>query len=158
MKRRVAQFLSRLRHQRGHGVHSPYVYKIVREVFMSRDKDSVIASPLYAQLIGMGVWSRDAREIESLRHHCGISRIDIDEQSGAEMVICSESLSNKTIDAITLSARSLGTMIVILSPHKGRLREEMCERVVARHGSTTILRRGYLVVFNNHLPKQHFVL
>jgi len=32
----------------------------------------------------------------------------------------------------------------------------LCRQIVAAHRSTTVDNRGYLLIFNNNLPKQHF--
>ncbi|MFI3282662.1 MAG: hypothetical protein SNG10_03945 [Rikenellaceae bacterium] len=154
---RFKRQLSRLRHRRGHGVHSPYIYNIVREVFMDRN-DHPISTPLYDTLIALGVKGRHSREIENLRHHCGLSTFGVDAVQGGDMVICSSTAHVDLVEEIVKDAMHSGTTVVILSPHAPHLREEMCERIIARHTSTTVNRRGYLIVFNNHLPKQHFIL
>lgn len=122
---------------------------------MGRGRQTAKGSTLYAKLLEMGMPRGTAAEIERLRHHCGFSRCGVDSVAGNDLVICSTAAD---IDKIAQQATTCGTTVVILSPHLDTAREEICERIIARHHSTTILRKRYLVIFNNHLPKQHFIL
>ncbi len=150
---RLRRALSRLRHKRGHGVHSPYVYSIYREVFMRRRNSAPLCAPLYQQLIDIGVDRRNAAEIENLRHHCGFSTFGVDTLDSVELVVCTEVSAE-----IVAQASQSGITVVILLPLLNAERKRMCEDIIECHTSTTILRKKYLVIFNNHLPKQHFTL
>ncbi len=154
---RFKRQISRLRHRRGHGVHSPYIYNIVREVFMRR---TFLAhqSPLYDLLLGLEVRKRYAREIESLRHHCGFSTFGVDTLEPLDMVIYTTNYDAQLMIQAIKNGANNGTTIVIMSPYATPQRGKICDEIIALHHSTTLNRRGYLVVFNNHLPKQHFVL
>ncbi len=154
---RLKRQITRLRHRRGHGVHSPYIYNIVREVFMRR-KSLCGQAPLYEALISLGVRSKRARELENLRHHCGFSTFGVDSMEPLDMVICTEGLAPEKIMRIAELATQSGTTVVVLSPHLNPVRGALCDTIVARHISTTVNRLGYLIIFNNHLPKQHFTL
>ncbi len=154
---RVKRQITRLRHRRGHGVHSPYIYNIVREVFMDR-KTVIGDSLLRDKLINLGVKPRYARELENLRHHCGLSTFKIDLCEMADMIICSTSKGHEFVTEVLNLAQKSGITVVILSPYQTIERGEMCSAIIDSHTSTTVNRRGYLIVFNNHLPKQHFTL
>ena len=70
---RVAELrnrLSRARYFRGHGVHSPFVYDIVREVFMH---DGLLPGDrtVYDSLTAAGVSRRRAGQLQNLAIHCG---------------------------------------------------------------------------------------
>ena len=62
--------LSRARYFRGHGVHSPFVYDIVRRVFM-RDDLLPGRRDLYEALLTAGVSRRRAVQLQNLMIHCG---------------------------------------------------------------------------------------
>ena len=114
---RVAELrnrLSRARYFRGHGVHSPFVYDIVREVFMH---DGLLPGDrtVYDSLTAAGVSRRRAGQLQNLAIHCGYKTFGLN-----------------------------------------RADAELCAQIVAQHRSTTVDNRGYLLIFNNHLPKQHF--
>ena len=68
--------LSRARYFRGHGVHSPFVYNIVREVFM-RGELLPGDRRLYRALRGAGVPERRAIQLQHVAIHCGLSLIPI---------------------------------------------------------------------------------
>ena len=70
--------LSRARYFRGHGVHSPFVYTIVREVFMRRELLPGDRA-LYGALLEAGVSRRRAVQLQNLAIHCGLSLIHISE-------------------------------------------------------------------------------
>ena len=65
----LPSYLSRARHFRGHGVHSPYVYDIVRKVFMQR-KLQPEGQTLHDALLALDVAKRRAVEIANLALHC----------------------------------------------------------------------------------------
>ena len=72
-------------------------------------------------------------------------------------------LKQKTLkDSFSLSgkggAASAHRTVVLIAPYAGRERQALCRQIIAAHRSTTVDNRGYLLVFNNHLPKQHFQL
>ena len=62
--------LVRMRHFRGHGVHSPFVYAIVRQVLMRRTLLGADTS-LRDALLRAGVGMRRATELQNLMTHCG---------------------------------------------------------------------------------------
>ncbi len=154
----------RLRHIRGHGIHSPYVYRLVREVFMCR---TVIAGADDRLLNEMSQWLMDRRmaiELHNLYLHCGYRSYLIDpapeamDGSKVDFVICTKSVSVNQIEQIyDRSLSSATTVVVELPPHDVE-REELTAQIVASHRSTTIDKRRYIIIFNNHLPKQHFQL
>ena len=57
--RRLGSRLARVRYFRGHGVHSPFVYDLVREVFMRRELLPG-GHALYDALLAAGVSRRRA--------------------------------------------------------------------------------------------------
>ena len=59
-----------VRHYRGHGVHSPFVYSLVRQVFMRRRVEGEDTA-LYTELILRNVSRRRATQLQNLYSHCG---------------------------------------------------------------------------------------
>ena len=109
--------LKRARYFRGHGVHSPFVYAIVRQVFMrSAPIDGDTA--LYTALKSRGISERRAVQLQNLMIHCGYTSFGID---------CADD-------------------------------DKACRAIIAKHRCTDIDNRGYLLLFNNYLPKQSFRL
>ncbi|WP_418991204.1 hypothetical protein [Alistipes sp.] len=156
---RVAELrnrLSRARHFRGHGVHSPFVYDIVRHVLMRSDLLPGDRS-LYRALLERGVAPRRAVQLQNLAIYCGLHTFGLD-RAGADLCILTRELPRReTLAAVRAAARS-GSTVAILAPCEGIVRQALCRQIVASHRSTTVDNRGYLLLFNNHLPKQHFKL
>ena len=67
---RLRSHLARARFFRGHGVHSPFVYAIVRQVFMKTELAEGDRS-LYAALRERDVNERRAVQLQNLFIHCG---------------------------------------------------------------------------------------
>lgn len=148
--------LSRARYFRGHGVHSPFVYDIVREVFMRRDLLPG-SRDLYESLLVAGVPHRRAVQLQNLAIHCGYTDCGLN-RAGAELCVVTADVPRSETLALVRGAAQGGHTVALLSPWSGRDRQALCAQIVAGHGSTTVDNRGYLLVFNNHLPKQHFKL
>ena len=148
--------LSRARYFRGHGVHSPFVYAIVREVFMRRELLPGDRG-LYGALLAAGVPHRRAVQLQNLAIHCGYATFGMN-YADADLCIATRDLPRAESLALARVAAEGGHTVALLSPYDGRDRQALCAQIVAEHRSTTVDNRGYLLVFNNHLPKQHFKL
>ena len=154
---RIAELHNRLvraRYFRGHGVHSPFVYNIVREVFM-RGELLPGDRRLYRALRGAGVPERRAIQLQNVAIHCGYGTFGLN-RADAEFCIATRGLSRAETLALVGDAAAAGNTVAVMSPYDGRERRAMCLQIVAAHRSTTVDNRGYLLVFNNNLPKQHF--
>lgn len=148
--------LSRVRYFRGHGVHSPFVYAIVREVFMRGDLlpgDRTV----YRALMQAGIPERRAVQLQNLAIHCGYATFGLNRADAAFCVLTRDLPRMRTL-ALVRTAAAKGHTVAVMSPCEGRERQAMCRQIVASHRSTTVDNRGYLLIFNNHLPKQHFEL
>lgn len=154
---RVAELrnrLSRARYFRGHGVHSPFVYDIVREVFM---RDGLLPGDrrLYEALTAAGISRRRAGQLQNLMIHCGYTTFGLN-RADADLCVVTRDLPRAETLALVRAASEAGHTVAVMSPYDGHVRQALCRQIVARHGSTTVDNRGYLLIFNNHLPKQHF--
>lgn len=149
--------VSRARYFRGHGVHSPFVYTVVRQVFM-RSKP-VAKDELYNSFIGAGIPRRRAVQLRNLAAHCSYQRVGIDcDCEQYDFVVLTANYPTEHLAEVAAQARSCGTTLAIMSPYAVRERVETCRCIVEAHRSTTVDNRGYLLIFNNYLPKQHFKL
>lgn len=55
-------------------------------------------------------------------------------------------------------AAAEGTTLCVMAPYAEATRTGVCRSLVGQHRSTSVDNRGYLLLFNNRLPKQHFKL
>lgn len=149
--------VARARYFRGHGVHSPFVYAIVRQVFM---KSALYAGPhpLYDALQTAEVPRRRAVQLQNLLTHCGYRSFAVDDLPEAcdLCIITPRSDEERTRQWIDRAARQ-HTSVAVMSPYENRRRREMCGELIRSHAGTTVDNRGYLLLFNDdNLPKQHF--
>ncbi len=149
--------LMRMRHFRGHGVHSPYVYALVREVFMKRRSTTACDPAFERALVEAGLSLRAARELQQIRRRCGCKTWGVDRE-GDGMTCLTRAADGELCRRVLAQARAAGHTVVIVRPYADRERVRFCDTVIAAHTSTSVDRGSYILLFNNHLPKQHFVL
>lgn len=150
--------VARARYFRGHGVHSPFVYAIVRQVFMKHELRDGDCS-LYDRLTTDGVSRRRAVQLQNLFIHCGYASWSIDLlPESCDLCLLTPELAPETTLEIVARAATQGTTLALTAPYEGDERTELCRKLIAFHPGTTIDNRAYLLIFNNRLPKQHFRL
>ncbi len=161
LKYRLSWF-KRKRFWRGHGVHSPFVYNMVRDAFMGKKLIDGKAE-LYDLLRSSNIATkRTAREIQNLYTYCkhrGHTIYDSQaDLSQTEMVIlrscCSESHIQQVAAALEGSEHKAA---VIISPHSSSSRHKMCMRICDKHQGVSIDKFNILIlVFDDHYLKQHY--
>lgn len=157
IKGRVAQVHNRIvraRYFRGHGVHSPFVYDLVRCVFMRRELLPGDRK-LFLALLAAGIPARRAMQLQNLATHCGYASFGLN-RADAALCILTRNLPRAEVLEIVHAAAQTGHDVVVMSPYDNRERQGLCYQLVAEHNSTTVDNRAYLLILNNHLPKQHF--
>ena len=153
----LPSYLRRARHFRGHGVHSPYVYNIVRQVFMQR-KLQCADHALYTLLLDKGISVRRAIQLTNLATHCNYASWSIDALEHSDILFASLDISHDELMGYADYAREHGITLCIMNPYYNAQRWERCSTIIENHPCTTVDNRAYLLVFNNHLPKQRFRL
>lgn len=142
-------FFRRIRHYRGHGVHSPFVYSLVRNVFMKR-KPHDGTGDIYNKLTAGGVRRRYATELQNLHSYCTYRTLTTYGMPDAG----TEELGSMATEA----GRSGGTLIV-LSPGRTKERKRFCSELALSKKCLSIYRKGYILFFfDDKLPRQHFNL
>lgn len=159
--RNLGSNIKRARYFRGHGVHSPFVYAIVRQVFMcstflGERRD------FYDALIALGSPKRRARELQNLMEHCHYDSFDIDSATDRfeqyDIIVATIDIEASQLNNMAKAASQAGKTLCIMKPSFDGERDRACKKIVAEHCCTSIDNRGYLLLFNNHLPKQKFRL
>ena len=153
----LPSYLSRARYFRGHGVHSPYIYDIVRKVFM-QGKLYTPTNELYPALMAKGVAKRRSVQLANLAEHCGYNSWSIDKMEESQMIVTTLDTAAAELARYAEYAREKGATLCIINPYNNRERWEACLGIIDAHPSTTVDNRAYLLIFNNHLPKQRFRL
>ena len=159
--RNLGSNIKRARYFRGHGVHSPFVYAIVRQVFM-RSTFIDERRDLYDALIAIGAPARRARELQNLMAHCTYSKFGIDsatEDFGQyDIIVATIDIEASQLSNMAQAATQTGKTLCIMRPSLDGERDKACKLIVEQHRCTSVDNRGYLLLFNNHLPKQKFRL
>ncbi len=115
-------------------------------------------SELYAALIELGCKSKQARELQNLYMHCGYNSFSIDKYCSCDIVICSSNCTMESTLRCIEMAKDEGKSVIVLRNNRDSVRDAIEQSVVKQHCSTSVDKSGYLLIFNNHLPKQHFIL
>lgn len=159
--RRLRDRISRARHFRGHGVHSPFVYSIVRNVFM-RSKfitdDNYYTQVVYGALLEQQIPRKRALQLANLCAHCGYREISYGCPRAADMIIVPRSVEPSQFAEYVGVAQECGATLAVMFPYLNREREAACREIADSHKGTTVDNRGYLLIFNNGLPRQKFKL
>ena len=148
--------LTRLRYFRGHGVHSPFVYAIVRQVFMRSSLDPKNEA-LYRRLREERVPHKGAVRLANLCAYCGCRQLSFAADGGGDCLIVPRNTAPTAFAAYVQAARNANGMLVILQPYLNRERAQACRTIAASHEGTSVDKFGFLLLFHNEkLPKQHY--
>ena len=153
----IGDRLPRAKHYRGYGVHSPFVYALVRKVFMCRALFEGSGSELYDALRKEGLSTKSARQLHNLIPHVEAKSYSINSVDG-EVAILLENYPTEQLREAYDEAKKGGKTLVICQPYANRERQSCVKMLMDNHTSTTVDNRAYILFFNNYLPKQHYRL
>ncbi|MBO7219670.1 MAG: hypothetical protein J6V21_00610 [Alistipes sp.] len=149
--------LSRIKHRKGHGVHSPFVYSLVRKVFMRKDLFDGTGSELYDVLRANGLSVKSARQLHNLIFHIEAKGYSINKVGGEVSILLPDYPTEGLREALEVAKRERLTLVVC-QPYANRERHREVVALLDDHRSTSVDNRAYILFFNNHLPKQHYRL
>ncbi len=150
--------IARAKHYRGYGIHSPFVYGLIRKVFMCSRLVDNSRTELYEALLALGVARKRAVQLQNTMIYCGCNTFAINGDGSAEFNIATADYPADSLPAAYETARRHGATLVVMVPYANRERRDACRAIIAEHRSTSVDNRGYILIFNNKLPKQHFRL
>lgn len=113
---------------------------------------------LYDALCREGISSRRAMQLQNVFSHCGYRTFGLNCASQGDMCILTLDFPPEQLLPTVRRVAEEGATLCVMEPYANAVRIDLCRRIVREHPSTTVDNRGYLLVFNNHLPKQHFRL
>lgn len=149
--------LSRIKHRKGHGVHSPFVYGFVRKVLMTKTICEEMGTALYDSLVANGVAEKRARELHNTLCYIEGQSYSINEVECDLSILLVGYPTEKLREAYEVAKRK-GVTLAICQPYLNRERQNEVKALRDEHRSTTIDNRAYILFFNNRLPKQHYRL
>lgn len=158
--------LAHLQHYRGFGVHSPFVYGIVRHSLMEKHRLAGTDKSVFNALAAMRVSSKRATQLQNLYTWCAYKRFfiltDTDNSDALDdTTICfvMPSLPESETFALAAKAKDTGCAICLMAPYESHKRSKLCHELIRRHTHTSIDNRGFMLMFcNPRQPKQHFKL
>lgn len=153
----IPQRVARARYFRGHGVHSPFVYRLVRQAFMRRGL--LTAEPvLYEALVQRGFIKKRAVQLQNLFTLCDYHAFSIDRlETNCDLCLLTEAVSERETREVVARAARRHTTVAVMSPYEGRERAALCRELVDNHTCTSVDKRAFLVLFTDpNLPKQHY--
>ena len=149
--------LSRAKHYRGYGVHSPFVYGLVRKAFMAKGLIEGSGSALYDELRANGMAEKRARQLHNVLQYIEGGSYSINSVEGDLSILLVDYPTEQLREAYERAKREEVTLVVS-QPYLNRERQNEVRALMDEHGSTTVDNRAYILFFNNRLPKQHYRL
>lgn len=150
-----------LRHRAGFGVHSPMLYRIVREAMMPR-KIKGADRGLYEALMARGVCRRTAVRMQNLYSLEGFTAWKIDEVAReGELAIATLSASKELTEEMVAACRNHtpSTLCILHPVVGGGKRRALCREILQSHPSMSASKPSLTLLFNRaDLHKQHIVI
>ncbi len=149
--------LARIKHRKGHGVHSPFVYGFVRRVLMTKTLCEEQGTALYDSLLAAGVVEKRARELHNTLCYIEGQSYSLNNVECDLSILLSDYPTERLREAYEEAKRE-GVTLAICQPYLNRERIVEVKALIGEHRSTTIDNRAYILFFNNRLPKQYYRL
>ncbi|MCD7969690.1 MAG: hypothetical protein LUF87_04990 [Alistipes sp.] len=161
---RVSPYL-RVRHFRGRGIHSPFVYGIIRNALIFGKGFYGQRDRLYTYLKLIGVPGRTAMKLQNLHNYCEYSSAAVYSSAGREvlgsgepalMIFTTSCPARQIADAIRETGPTTGA-VAIISPRSESARFRICKELARREDCISIDTRGVMLFFygSGHAPRHY---
>lgn len=149
-----------LRHSRGYGIHSPFLYRVVREAMMpQRVKGGDKA--LYEALRAKGVGSRAATRAQNLLNAMGYTSWSIDEPNGNDrgLAVATQACEPQTIAAMVEGLNERSGAVCVIHRLGDKKRRAICKSLIGRHHCLSASKPTMKLYFSQQgVSKQHVVI
>ncbi len=157
---RYARTFGHVRHFRGHGVHSPFVYRVVREAAMRKREIIGEDQSLYNQLRTLGISRKRSVQVQNLYTICGCKEFVVDGIEGSiesgTMWIISAATEPTQITTLTEQVGPAESIICILYPRNSASRYRATRQAIDAHNGLSIDNIGFVSLHcNDKRLKQH---
>ena len=156
--------LTHVRHYRGHGVHSPFAYRLVRNVLMVKHVAGSDTA-LYDELTARGVSAIRSSQIQNLYTRGGYEDFVIDPPSdrpigtGRTLVVLTTAIPVSELERYPAQVCNGKNVLCVLYPRESKRRMKTVVTLVGRHNGLSIDNRGFFLFFYDRgLYRQHIEL
>ncbi len=159
--------MMRVKHYRGFGVHSPFVYGLVRHSVMMKKNIIGEECAVFDKLVELKVAQKRAVQLQNMCNWAGYTKYffltDADSELGEmdehTVYFVLPSYPLEKLPEVCTTSEGKGGVVCLLSPYESRTRSKACKALIKIHRNTSVDNRGYLLIFfNPRHPKQHFKL
>ena len=160
---RCPAIFCRIHHFRGHSIHSPFAYSLVRDILM-KPPTAHYTGPLHDLLLREGVPAKYAFQIDSLIKYYdldGFAVNNTDRSNVDKSSILLTATPSCNAEELLLLERSAmpSDIFCVCMPRKSRTRRNVCRKLIERHGGLSIENKVTLLLFyDSGLNKQHIRL
>lgn len=151
-----------VRHWRGHGIHSPFMYGIVRNVFM-KSRITGSDTSLYRDLRRERVSRKNAIKLQNLYSHCKmesytlVPHLGADNPCGRNLCILLPDVTMETIVATVRDTAARHGSLILLAPHRSARCWRLSQRIWQHYPCVSVDRRLMMIYFfNPKLQPQHY--
>ena len=160
--------ISHVRYWRGHGIHSPFMYALVRHVFMKHTLQQN-SSSIYFQMRKHAIGPRDAVKLQNLysyMHYNSVTVIDhapehthsFKHHSGGLYVVTDTACESYITELASDISEGINTMVVS-GARRNRGRNTMCHKIRHDLRCISVDKGGMMYYFFDHrFQPQHYKL
>jgi hypothetical protein len=149
-----------LRHRAGFGVHSPMLYRVVREAMMPRRIKGTDCK-LYDKLREVGVGRRTATRLQNLYSLGDYATwsIDTPPAEGAMAIATPRASEELLAQMASHNCQNSNSLLCVIHPWRKPSRRRYCKGLIEQHNSMSASKTTLSLLFRRpDLLKQHIVL